>query len=158
MKVVLNPSPFNEKIEKIELPVQFDYKNGKRGFWYNAGVVTSGDYEYNDNVNYYGNILAIGKTLSQHSILNKCLTTTEMTWTVSGFSADDFEGLYITDSAHKPVMYIDVGLGECSDGTSWSFSSYPSVNSGDYITELDPEAAYIDAMNTNCSGLLLEIE
>lgn len=147
-----------EKIEKIELPVQFDYKNGKRGFWYNAGVVTSGDYEYNDKVNYYGNILTIGKTLSQHSILNKCLTTTEMSWTVSGFSADDFEGLYITDSAHKPVMYIDVGLGECSDGTSWSFSSYPSVNSADYITETDPEAAYIDAMNTNCSGLLLEIE
>lgn len=147
-----------EKIEKIELPVQFDYKNGKRGFWYNAGIVTSGDYEYNDKVNYYGNILAIGKTLSQHSILNKCLTTTEMSWTVSGFSADDFEGLYITDSAHKPVMYIDVGLGECSDGTSWSFSSYPSVNSADYITETDPEAAYINAMNTNCSGLLLEIE
>ena len=147
-----------EKIEKIELPVQFDYKNGKRGFWYNAGVVTSGDYEYNDKLNYYGNILAIGKTLSQHSILNKCLTTTEMAWTVSGFSADDFEGLYITDSSHKPIMYIDVGLGECSDGTSWSFSSYPSVNSADYITEPDPEAAYIDAMNTNCSGLLLEIE
>lgn len=147
-----------EKIEKIELPVKFDYKNGKRGFWYNAGVVTSGDYEYNDKLNYYGNILAIGKTLSQYSILNKCLTTTEMAWTVSGFSADDFEGLYITDSAHKPIMYIDVGLGECSDGTSWSFSSYPSVNSADYITEPDPEAAYIDAMNTNCSGLLLEIE
>ena len=43
-------------------------------------------------------------------------------------------------------MYIDVGLGECTEGTSWSLSSFPSKNIN------NPKAA-----NT-CSGLLLEID
>lgn len=136
----------------LNVPVKFDYLNNKCGFWFtskdlnkNKGMPVSGDIEFNDDVNYYGNILFYGKTLSEISLLNKCLKTSN-SYEVSGFSANDLEGFYITDNTDNPVMYIDVGLGECTDGTSWSFSSYPSTSSDD-PKELN-----------NCSGLLLEIE
>lgn len=136
----------------LNVPVKFDYLNNKCGFWFtskdlnkNKGMPVSGDIEFNDDVNYYGNILFYGKTLSEISLLNKCLKKSN-SYEVSGFSANDLEGFYITDNTDNPVMYIDVGLGECTDGTSWSFSSYPSTSSDD-PKELN-----------NCSGLLLEIE
>lgn len=136
----------------LNVPVKFDYLNNKCGFWFtskdlnkNKDMPVSGDIEFNDDVNYYGNILFYGKTLSEISLLNKCLKTSN-SYEVSGFSANDLEGFYITDNTDNPVMYIDVGLGECTDGTSWSFSSYPSTSSDD-PKELN-----------NCSGLLLEIE
>jgi len=136
----------------LNVPVKFDYLNNKCGFWFtskdlnkNKGMPVSGDIEFNDDVNYYGNILFYGKTLSEISLLNKCLKTSN-SYEVTGFSANDLEGFYITDNTDNPVMYIDVGLGECTDGTSWSFSSYPSTSS------VDPKEL------NNCSGLLLEIE
>ena len=135
---------------KIGLNVHFDAKNNKRGFWFSYADYlnrpTSGELEYNDDVHYYSNVLAIGKTLSENSLTNKCLQQADASWTTSGFAADDFDGLYVTDSADRPVMYIDVGLGECLDGTSWSLDCYPSTSS------TDPEDLNI------CSGLLLEIE
>lgn len=136
----------------LNVPVKFDYLNNKCGFWFtskdlnkNKGMPVSGDIEFNNDVNYYGNILFYGKTLSETSLLNKCLKKSN-SYEVTGFSANDLEGFYITDNTDNPVMYIDVGLGECTDGTSWSFSSYPSTSSDD-PKELN-----------NCSGLLLEIE
>lgn len=135
---------------KIALNVHFDAKNNKRGFWFSYADYlnrpTSGELEYNDDVHYYSNVLAIGKTLSENSLTNKCLQQADASWTTSGFAADDFDGLYVTDSADRPVMYIDVGLGECLDGTSWSLDCYPSTSS------TDPEDLNV------CSGLLLEIE
>jgi hypothetical protein len=138
------------KMYKIGLNVHFDVKNNKRGFWFSYADYlnrpTSGELEYNDDVHYYSNVLAIGKTLSENSLTNKCLQQADASWTTSGFAADDFDGLYVTDSADRPVMYIDVGLGECLDGTSWSLDCYPSTSS------TDPEDLNV------CSGLLLEIE
>ena len=57
------------------------------------------------------------------------------------FSADDFEGIYVADEKGNAVMYINVGLGECSDGTTWTLSSYPSETT----------------LSNNVSGLLLEV-
>ena len=99
--------------------------------------------EFNDDLNYYSNVFAIGKTLNQKSILNYCFKAVDdYTWIVSGFSADDFEGIYVSDKSGNSVMYIDVSLGECDDGTSWTLSSYPS----------EPE------LSDSVSGLLLEVE
>lgn len=148
------------------LPVKYDNKNGKNGFWFQASAA-SGDFEYNDKVNYYGNVYYIGKTLSQDALLKKCLLIDEHVWSASGISADDFEGIYIQDSDQNPVMYIDVGLGECQDGTTWSLSSYPSVDSATFIeeysasnedaTEEEITSELNKALN-NCSGLFLEVK
>lgn len=126
----------------IEVPVEYNYKNNKAGFWYKVPN-TSGYLEFNDDLNYYSNVFAIGKTLNQKSILNYCFKAVDnYTWIVSGFSADDFEGIYVSDKSGNSIMYIDVGLGECNDGTSWTLSSYPS----------EPE------LSDSVSGLLLEVE
>ena len=148
------------------LPVKYDNKNNKNGFWFQAPAA-SGDFEYNDKVNYYSNVYYIGKTLSQDALLKKCLMIDEHKWNVSGISADDFEGIYIQDSNQNPVMYIDVGLGECQDGTTWSLSSYPSVDSAAFIeeysashknaTEEEITRELNKALN-NCSGLFLEVK
>ena len=148
------------------LPVKYDNKNGKNGFWFQAPAA-SGEYEYNDNLNYYGNIYYIGKTLSQDALLKKCLLIDSHEWQVSGISADDFEGLYVQDSDQNPIMYIDVSLGECQDGTTWSLSSYPSVDSSAFIENYKIEnpddgndkiqAALNKALNRS-SGLFLEVK
>jgi hypothetical protein len=49
-------------------------------------------------------------------------------------------------------MYIDVGLGECTVGTSWTLSAYPSVN-----FETESKERYNTLINQT-SGLLLEID
>jgi hypothetical protein len=118
---------------------------------------TSGHIEYNDKIHYGSNVFNIGKTLSQDSLLNGCFVSAqkirnEYKWITSGFSADDFEGIYIRDSKEKPVMYIDVGLGECTVGTSWTLSAYPSVN-----FENETKERYNTLINQT-SGLLLEID
>ena len=123
------------------MDVSYNYKNNKAGFWYKVPN-TSGNIEFNDELNYYSNVFAIGKTLNQKSILDNCFTAVkDYTWLASGFSADDFEGIYVADAKGNSVMYIDVGLGECPDGTSWSLSSYPSEQT----------------LSDNVSGLLLEV-
>lgn len=141
----------------LYIPVNFNYTSfndgnqvvSKAGFWFQANPngLTNAECEYGENGLVYGqNVFAIGKTLSEDALLNRCLCSGTRTWDVSGFSANDFEGLLIEDSDSRPVMYIDVGLGECTEGTSWSLSSFPSKNIN------NPKAA-----NT-CSGLLLEID
>ena len=150
----------------FKLPVKYDNKNGKNGFWFQAPAA-SGEFEYNDTLNYFANVYYIGKTLSQDALLKKCLLTDSHEWKVSGISADDFEGIYIQDSDQNPVMYIDVGLGECQDGTTWSLSSYPSVDSATFIEEYS--ASHKDAKEdeitrelnkalNKCSGLFLEVK
>lgn len=150
----------------FNLNVNYAYLNNKAGFWFRMPNC-SGSYEFNDKVAYYPNVLSIGKTLNQKSILNKCLTTKDAQWKVSAFSADDFEGIYVTDNKSNPVMYIDVGLGECSDGTTWSLSSYPSIDYDTYSAEYKkshpglPQTEIDDAteqyIENNGYGLLLEV-
>lgn len=126
----------------LKYDVKFDY--GGRyyaGYWfYNHDNVLPGE-EYNDDMSYTPNILNIGKTVNEKCIINNHLALPNVdSFMVSSFSADDFDGLYVTDSSNLPVMYIDVGLGRCEDGTTWSYN----------CTENSPK---LDSM----SGLLLEM-
>lgn len=178
----------------FKLPVTFDYKNNKAGFWFNMNESTVEKTRelkdlgptpentcsaYNDNIYYTSNVFAIGKTPNQSCIINEHLADPEITAvSFSSFSADDFEGIYVTDGNNKPVMYIDVGLGECPEGTTWSYSAYPSY-SANIETALDTSAYNIiaeteednakkrrlidirnqDVRNAiNASGLILEVE
>ena len=178
----------------FKLPVIFDYKNNKAGFWFNmneSAAETTRDLKdvgvvpvdtcsaYNDNMYYTSNVFAIGKTPNQSCIINEHLADPEITAvSFSSFSADDFEGIYVTDGENRPVMYIDVGLGECPEGTTWTYSAYPSYSANietsldtsvyDKIADTDEEKAeklrMIERRNTdvknamNASGLILEVE
>ena len=132
--------PIDYAVDGIKLPVKFDKRNEKAGFWASGEFSNNIKYAYNDNINYIKNIFGIGETLNEACILEN-LKEDSKPFTLSAFSADDFEGLYVVDSSDNPVMYIDVGLGECPDGTTWSYSSYPDSNELSNIT----------------SGLFLEI-
>lgn len=104
---------------------KYDYMNGKAGFWV-QNEKASFD-EFNDKFHYTQNYMTFGKTLNEKCILgylNANKTNRKHGCHVSGFSADDFEGIYVTDFYNNPVMYIDVGMGECSEGTSWSYECY----------------------------------
>ena len=178
----------------FKLPVMFEYKNNKAGFWFNmneSAVEKTRDLKdlgtveeatcsaYNDNMYYTSNVFAIGKTPNQGCIINEHLADPEITAvSFSSFSADDFEGIYVTDGENRPVMYIDVGLGECPEGTTWSYSAYPSYSANietslstsaySKVAETDEEKAEklrlieqrnIDVRNAmNASGLILEVE
>ena len=120
------------------VPVKYDEANNKAGFWFNMGETV--DSAYNDDIHYTSNVFAIGKTPNQECILDQLRMEGISSVSFSGFTADDFDGLYVTDSDNNPVMYINVGLGECSEGTSWSYSSYPSCD------------------DVSASGLILEVE
>ena len=156
----------------ILLPVSYNIANNKAGFWFNMGETEVS--AYNDDIKYTSNVLAIGKTPNQDCILNSNLSRSEVSSvSFSAISADDFEGIYVTDSDNNPVMYINVGLGECSEGTSWTFSSYPSykevdkskavetIENGRKVYTIDDriftEEEFI-ALNATMSGLLLEVE
>lgn len=178
----------------FKLPVTFEYKNNKAGFWFNMnesavektrdlkdlGIVEEATCSaYNDNIYYTSNVYTIGKTPNQGCIINEHLADPDITGvSFSSFSADDFEGIYVTDSENRPVMYIDVGLGECPEGTTWSYSAYPSYSANietsldtsvyNKIAETDEEKAeklrQIEQRNINvrnamnASGLILEVE
>ena len=121
---------------------KYDYMNGKAGFWV-QNEKASFD-EYNDKFHYTQNYMTFGKTLNEQCILSYLNANKENRLNgchVSGFSADDFEGIYVTDFYNNPVMYIDVGMGECSEGTSWSYECY----SGSHTN------------NDDVYGLLLEV-
>ena len=122
---------------------KYDYMNGKAGFWV-QNKKASFD-EFNDKFHYTQNYMTFGKTLNEPCILNYLNANKENRLNgchVSGFSADDFEGIYVTDFYNNPVMYIDVGMGECSEGTSWSYECY----SGSHTNNED-----------DIYGLLLEV-
>lgn len=178
----------------FKLPVIFEYKNNKAGFWFNmneSAVEKTRDLKdlgtveeatcsaYNDNMYYTSNVFAIGKTPNQSCIINEHLADPEITAvSFSSFSADDFEGIYVTDGENRPVMYIDVGLGECPEGTTWTYSAYPSYSANieaslstsaySIVAETDEDKAEklrlieqrnIDVRNAmNASGLILEVE
>lgn len=127
------------------LEVEYDVFNDKAGYWYHNSDNEELEHPTDGKVMYYPNVFNIGKTLNQETILNNLKLTETRSLSASGFSADDFEGLYVTDSKRNPIMYIDVGLGECKDGTSWSFSGYDNGE--------DPETA-----RKNVKGLMLEID
>lgn len=157
----------------INLGVHFDASNNKAGFWFTTNE--SADSAYNDDVHYASNVFCIGKTPNQACIINEHLSVNGVSSvTFSSFSADDFEGLYITDSQNMPVMYIDVGMGECQEGTTWSYSSYPAsaitikkykipdTDVTGYIINDDTSNIYNDTeigeIRANLSGLFLEVE
>jgi hypothetical protein len=110
--------------------VGYEYQNGRAGFWCHNDNAKYSSSAYNDKIVYTPNYMTFGKTLSEACILeylNRNETNRKNGCKVVGFSADDFDGIYVTDSDRNPVMYIDVGMGECSPGTSWSYECYPST-------------------------------
>lgn len=131
----------------IKVPVTFNYKNGKGGYWFHNKDNEEFKEPTDGNIMYYPNVFNIGKTFNQRTIINYLGENESLL--LSGFSADDFEGIYVTNSKREPIMYIDVGLGECPEGTSWSLSSYPSTKIVDRYKNLNTR--------TNLSGLILEI-
>ena len=142
----------------ISVFVEYNTNNDKAGFWFynkdNTGIANPTD----GNILYYPNVFNIGKTLNQETIRGYLLEKDSLE--LSGFSADDFQGLYVTDSKLNPVMYIDVGLGECAEGTTWSLSSQPSTTIN--YNELSNIAKNNGMINSNygtgVSGLMLEID
>lgn len=149
----------------LSMPVKFDIvknDNGelKAGYWfkYNDRIdrhtkskrqVTDFYSERNDNLTYNGSVLHFGKTLNETTILNKdhLNNKTITACGVSSISADDFEGILVmadgkNSDEMKPVMYINVGLGECPEGTSWA---------------LECEKAKGNNKDASYSGLLLEV-
>lgn len=131
----------------IKVPVTFNYKNSKGGYWFHNKDNEEFIEPTDGNIMYYPNVFNIGKTFNQRTIINYLGENESLL--LSGFSADDFEGIYVTDSKREPVMYIDVGLGECPEGTSWTLSSYPSTKIVDRYKKSNTR--------TNLSGLMLEI-
>lgn len=134
------------------LPVKFDMKEiigetdnkYKTGFWY-QNLNNSAKIDGYKDFTYDCGLFNIGMTLDETHIMDKNhlnapdLKVDTGSISASGFSADDFEGIYISTSNAEPVMYIDVGMGECSEGTSWSLSGYKSKDDNSYglILELD---------------------
>ena len=125
----------------LKYDVQFDSSKQYAGYWFYNHDNVSPTNEYNDDFSYTPNILNIGKTVNENCIINKHLISGDEPFAVSSFSADDFEGLLVTDSNYLPVMYIDVGLGECSDGTTWSYDckkhNGPSTGSSGLLLEMN---------------------
>ena len=125
---------------------KYDYMNGKAGFWV-QNEKASFD-EFNDKFHYTQNYMTFGKTLNEQCILsylNANEANRKSGCHVSGFSADDFEGIYVTDLYDNPVMYIDVGMGECSEGTSWSYECY----SGSHTNNEDDVYGLLLEVNTD---------
>ena len=125
---------------------KYDYMNGKAGFWV-QNEKASFD-EFNDKFHYTQNYMTFGKTLNEQCILNYLNADKKNRQNgchVSGFSADDFEGIYVTDYDNNPVMYIDVGMGECSEGTSWSYECY----SGSHTNNEDDVYGLLLEVNTD---------
>lgn len=125
---------------------KYDYMNGKAGFWVQNDKASFD--EFNDKFHYTQNYMTFGKTLNEPCILNYLNANKENRLNgchVSGFSADDFEGIYVTDFYNNPVMYIDVGMGECSEGTSWSYECY----SGSHTNNEDDVYGLLLEVNTD---------
>lgn len=125
---------------------KYDYMNGKAGFWVQNDKASFD--EFNDKFHYTQNYMTFGKTLNEQCILSYLNANKENRLNgchVSGFSADDFEGIYVTDFYNNPVMYIDVGMGECSEGTSWSYECY----SGSHTNNEDDVYGLLLEVNTD---------
>ena len=151
----------------IELSnVHYNYANKKAGFWFKNTSAFSGAYEFNDTLRYTPNILTLGKQPSQESILLSLEdNNTTNLYSAYGFKADDFAGLLFVrnnETTKEPIMYVDVNLGECPDGTSWSYSGYPSKDisaiDSQYVVD-DKETRLRKQQEYNkVEGLLLEVE
>ena len=130
---------------------KFDYSNGKAGFWISNSAAEYSAGMYNDSIRYSENYATFGTTINDRCILGKLMYQPNQMLSAESFSADDFEGLYVTDGQDRPVMYIDVGLGRCERGTTWSYRCTPNI----------PESAFgkedEHGKVPGISGLLLEV-
>lgn len=130
---------------------KFDYSNGKAGFWISNSAAEYSAGMYNDSIRYSENYATFGTTMNERCILGKLMYQPNQMLSAESFSADDFEGLYVTDGQDRPVMYIDVGLGRCERGTTWSYRCTPNMPESAFGKE--DEHGEVPAI----SGLLLEV-
>ena len=130
---------------------KFDYSNGKAGFWISNSAAEYSAGMYNDSIRYSENYATFGTTINERCILGKLMYQPNQMLSAESFSADDFEGLYVTDGQDRPVMYIDIGLGRCERGTTWSYRCTPNIPESAFGKE--DEHGEVPAI----SGLLLEV-
>lgn len=72
-----------------------------------------------DGFDYDGRVFHIGMQISELCIMNNLKEYNKVV--ASGISSTSaFEGMLVFDSEQHPVMYIDVGLGECDGSQSWA--------------------------------------
>lgn len=121
----------------------------KLGYWFAAGdndwnIPDVGKIKkYNDDFYYNENVLHLGTTFSEECILNKIRLDSKCI--SSALSANDFEGLLVTDKSDNLIMYINTHMGNCEGIKSWSMVCEPSI---DIVTSAEEKRM----------GLLLEIK
>lgn len=99
----------------MSLNVEFKQDGaGKIGYWaQDKEIGYSGE-----NFEYNGNVLHIGNEKSSRTIREE-IRKNEVSYT-SSVSADDFHGLYVTDSKGNNVMYIDTDVGAMNGYSIWT--------------------------------------
>jgi hypothetical protein len=104
--------------------IGYDHKNSK---FYNGE---------NDEVRYDGSTLHVGAMFSEKCILENLRVDSYIS-AASGIICDDFDGLYVVDTAGNSIMYINAGMGE-GDGTqSWSLQCNVPGAQGGLLMEIE---------------------
>lgn len=128
----------NAKFKSFTHRVVLDERGGKYGYWFEDPLNTIG-YDHknskfyngeNDEVRYDGSTLHVGAMFSEKCILENLRVDSYIS-AASGIICDDFDGLYVVDTAGNSIMYINAGMGE-GDGTqSWSLQcNVPGAHGG----------------------------
>ena len=55
----------------------------------------------------------------------------------SGIMCEDFDGLYVIDSAGRNIMYIHAGMGKCDGSQAWSLQCNVSGAHGGLLMEIE---------------------
>lgn len=128
-----------KQYRRMSLDVEFKQDGaGKIGYWaQDKEIGYSGEkFDYN------GNVLHIGNEKSSRTIREE-IRKNEVSYT-SSVAADDFHGLYVTDSKGNNVMYIDTDVGAMNGYSIWTM----------------PLREYVatDKTDTYKAGLIMEIK
>lgn len=134
----------NAKFKSFTHRVVLDERGGKYGYWFEDPLNTIG-YDHknskfyngeNDEVRYDGSTLHVGAMFSEKCILENLRVDSYIS-AASGIICDDFDGLYVVDTAGNSVMYINAGMGE-GDGTqSWSLQCNVPGAQGGLLMEIE---------------------
>lgn len=130
----------------------------KYGFWFKDWLYTAERDEsdsnrvnwrwytkyYNDTVHYDGNVLHLGVTLSEDCIIKELKLLSESitqsavsTFGFSSMNGAELDGLYVTDSENRNVMYIDLSMGELDGTQSWSMVCPSDGANGGLLLEIE---------------------
>lgn len=124
--------------------VVLDERGGKYGYWFEDPLnivgydkVHSKFYNgENDEVRYDGSTLHVGAMFSEKCILENLRVDSYIS-AASGIMCEDFDGLYVIDSAGRNVMYINAGMGKCDGSQAWSLQCNVSGAHGGLLMEIE---------------------